>query len=447
MAQAPISDEAIARRKREREQAEAHYAEALAAVERARPGSDPQAALDEDTLQPWEIVRGDPLASLTGWRRRLAGFVWRLVGPMLQQQQTFNHVIAYNLARPLTTFHLQLIHYLRQVSLLLEYRVSDGMSALADELAKRWESMVAREQRYEGRVAALAAREATDATEARTAIASLQQVSHMLTREMERLLAASAGATAVAEPASRPPSDGQVLDAYKYVGFEDQFRGSVEDIRARMCDYLPLFAGASDVLDIGCGRGEFLQLLAGQGVTARGIDINHEMVEVCRERGLEVAEGDLVEYLASLPDRALGGLFAAQVVEHLEPDRLMRLLGLAFDKLRPGARVVLETINPACWSAFFDSYIRDLTHVRPVHPDTLKYLLLASGFQQLDIQYRAPYPEAARLRPIAIPAAPADATAVDWTLLDFAETFNANVATLNAQLFTYRDYAAVAVRP
>ena len=103
----------------------------------------------------------------------------------------------------------------------------------------------------------------------------------------------------------------------------------------------------------------------------------------------------------ALPPGSLGGLFAAQVVEHLEPAYLTRLLEAAFDALRPGAPIVLETINPACWFAFFESYIRDITHVRPLHPDTLKFLLIASGFQQIDIRYRAPYPEHEKLQPLA----------------------------------------------
>ena len=207
-------------------------------------------------------------------------------------------------------------------------------------------------------------------------------------REMERVLAAGAGGpigvpraegSACAPPAAGAPS----LEAYKYVGFEDQFRGSVEEIRGRLADYLPLFDGARDVLDVGCGRGEFLRLLAEHGVTARGVDLNHEMVEACRSLGLDVAEGDALDYVTSTPDGSLGGLFAAQVVEHLEPERLLRLLDVAFSKLRPGSRIVLETINPACWAAFFHSYIRDLTHVRPIHPETLKYVLQATGFQNV----------------------------------------------------------------
>ena len=117
------------------------------------------------------------------------------------------------------------------------------------------------------------------------------------------------------------------------------------------------------------------------------------MVAVARERGLDATHADALGYLASLPDESLGGLIATQVVEHLEPSYLMRLLDAAAQKLQPGAPIVLETINPACWLAFFSSYIRDFTHVRPVHPETLQYLLRASGFERVEIRYSAPVPE------------------------------------------------------
>ncbi len=122
------------------------------------------------------------------------------------------------------------------------------------------------------------------------------------------------------------------------------------------------------------------------------------MVEVCRARGLDVVEADALDYLSGVPDESLGGLIAVQVVEHLQPDYLTALLQTAFYKLKPGARLVLETINPACWVAFFESYLRDLTHVRPIHPETLQHLLHASGFSSVEIVYRAPIGEEARLQ-------------------------------------------------
>ena len=224
------------------------------------------------------------------------------------------------------------------------------------------------------------------------------------------------------------------------MGFEDQFRGSREVIRGRLESYLPLFEGTSDVLDVGCGRGEFLDLLAARGIAAKGIDLNHEMAEGCRARGLDVSEADAVTYLAALPDGSLGGLFSAQVVEHLEPQYLLQFLELAGHKLRPGGRLVLETMNPACWVAFFESYIRDITHVRPLHPDTLKYLLIASGFTSAAIEFRSPVPQQDRLQPIAVPAG------TDLVVCELAEAFNGNVEKLNSRIFTYLDYAIVAER-
>jgi O-antigen chain-terminating methyltransferase len=273
-----------------------------------------------------------------------------------------------------------------------------------------------------------------------------QQAALAVKRELERLAARAGSAPADASDAAA--AGGSVanepfssrLDAYKYVGFEDQFRGSRDAIRARMESYLPFFEGTPHVLDVGCGRGEFLDLLAQRAIAARGIDLNPEMVEVCRARGLDVSHGDAVGYLSGLDDGSLGGVFAAQVVEHLEPAYLLRFLELCFHKLRPGGALVLETLNPACWVAFFESYIRDITHVWPLHPDTLKYLVVASGFAAVRVEYRSPVPQQDRLQPLA-PAADADRQNADMI-----ETFNANVEKLNARMFTYLDYAVVAGR-
>ena len=272
-----------------------------------------------------------------------------------------------------------------------------------------------------------------------------QQASQSLKRELERLLAgqpdlASAGIPASAPSAPAGQAFAPALDSFKYVGFEDQFRGSRDAIRRGLEGYVPRFAGVQDVLDVGCGRGEFLELLRAAGVTCRGIDLNHEMVELCRSRGLDVTEADAVGYLERLPDASLGGIFSAQVVEHLQPSYLLRFLELGYHKLRPDGTLILETLNPACWVAFFDSYIRDITHVWPLHPDTLKYLVLASGFTQAEVEYRSPVGDEHKLQTL-IP--PRDA---DDKLTALTETFNENVRKLNSRLFTYLDYAVVAQR-
>jgi O-antigen chain-terminating methyltransferase len=230
--------------------------------------------------------------------------------------------------------------------------------------------------------------------------------------------------------------------SYKYVAFEDLHRGSSDEIRARLADYVSLFADQGPVLEIGCGRGEFLELLRAQGIEARGVDSNDEMVQLCRERGLDVERSDALSYLTTWKPGSLGGFFAAQVVEHLEPAYLLRLLDTAGEKLRPNGIIVLETINPTCWVAFFESYIRDPTHVRPLHPDTLEYLLLTSGFSGVDVRFRSPVAPEAKLQ--TVPGSPGGNAHRGDVLDGLIAAFNANVQRLNERLFTYLDYAVIA---
>jgi len=191
------------------------------------------------------------------------------------------------------------------------------------------------------------------------------------------------------------------------------------------------------VLDVGCGRGEFLSLLRDRGVSARGLDANPEMVVVCRERKLDVVEGDAVGYLDSIPDGSLGGLIATQVVEHFRSDYLIRFLELAYHKLGPGSTIILETLNVDSWSAFFGPYLRDITHERPLPPETLRFLLEASGFQRIELQFSSPADEESKLRLVELP----ESLPEEMTTL--VRTFNTNVDKINTLLFTFLDYAAI----
>jgi SAM-dependent methyltransferase len=247
-------------------------------------------------------------------------------------------------------------------------------------------------------------------------------------------------------PVSRQPS-AIGYDDLTYVAFEDEFRGPADAIQERLRAYVPIFAGASDVLDLGCGRGEFLAALKEAGVSARGVDANGDMAGAARDRGLDALQGDALAYLAGLADASLGGLVATQVVEHLRPAYLMQLLATASHKLRPGAPVVVETINPACWLAFFSSYIRDITHVRPIHPDTLQFLLRASGFERVQIRYSAPVPDHMKMKMIDLPAGVlASRDPSSLALAQVAHTINANAVILNNLMFTHLDYAAIGYR-
>jgi SAM-dependent methyltransferase len=477
-------EDTLRRLKQERDEADRRYNEALTALDRSTDGRvdvpSPPPAFDAHQLaalnDAWKIVDGPPSGS--GLRHRFATFVWHIVAPYFQRQLTFNSWLVDHLNRNLAAaraahdadermaallrerfaafaeFQSRLIAYLQQITAYIDTRDRDAaggalvlnkaISGLAENLDKRAESMAAREQRLDGRVDDLSAEVTAAHEDLRTMIAVSHQASVTLKREVERLLASDgvrSDTVAAQSPAGASTSTfGSALDAYKYVGFEDRFRGSRELITKRLESYIPFFAGASDVLDVGCGRGEFLELLAKAGVIARGIDLNHEMVEVCRGRQLEVVEADAVSYLSSSSAGSLGGLFAAQVVEHFPPSYLLRFLELAFHTLRPGARLVLETLNPACWIAFFDSYIRDITHAWPLHPETLKYFVLATGFQSAEIEFRSPVPPQDRLQRVAVP------NDADASLRDVVDTFNQNVEKLNARIFTHLDYAVVGTR-
>jgi SAM-dependent methyltransferase len=245
----------------------------------------------------------------------------------------------------------------------------------------------------------------------------------------------------LANPESRQPSPQHDVI---YVGFEDAFRGSDDAVAEKLQSYLPIFASANDVVDLGCGRGEFLSALTTAGITARGVDTNAEMVAVARGRGLDVQQGDALGFVRSLADASLGGAIATQVIEHLEPSYLVALLDTLAGKLRPGAPVVFETINSGCWLAFFSSYIRDFTHVRPIHPETLQYLLRAHGFERVEIRYSAPVSDQMKMRAVDLPATVLSATdTLSMALAQVAHAINANAAILNGLAFTYMDYAVV----
>jgi O-antigen chain-terminating methyltransferase len=177
--------------------------------------------------------------------------------------------------------------------------------------------------------------------------------------------------------------------AFDYYLFEQQFRGSLADIRQRQERYLDLFRGRRNVLDLGCGRGEFVELLLDNGIAVRGVDANEDMVAACCARGLPVVRGDVFEHLATVPDAELDGVFAAQLVEHLPPDGVLRLCALCAAKLQPGGVFVAETINTDCPTALNWFYL-DPTHVRPVPPRLLTFMVEQSGLTVAGLRFTSP---------------------------------------------------------
>jgi SAM-dependent methyltransferase len=210
----------------------------------------------------------------------------------------------------------------------------------------------------------------------------LRELEERLTR-VERRGAASGVASAPPVTVAAQPAAAALPD---YFAFESRMRGSVEAIRDRQRRYVDDLRAAAPVLDVGCGRGELLQLLREAGVEARGIDADADMVAYARGEGLDVEQSDLVEYLERQHDGSLGGIFMGQVVEHLPPGVLVRALELAAVKLRGGGLLVAETINPLSPLAL-RSYYADLTHAQPLVPETLALLARHAGFREVETRF------------------------------------------------------------
>jgi SAM-dependent methyltransferase len=144
---------------------------------------------------------------------------------------------------------------------------------------------------------------------------------------------------------------------------------------------VPLLREQAPVLDVGCGRGELLQLLRDEGIAARGVDVDAGMVARCTEKGRDVALLDGVAALEAAPDASLGAVFCAQVIEHLPYEAFQRFFGLAAQKLRPDGVLIAETVNPHAQVALKHFWL-DLTHEQPVFPEVALATAGIAGFSK-----------------------------------------------------------------
>ncbi len=176
-----------------------------------------------------------------------------------------------------------------------------------------------------------------------------------------------------------------ILDSF-YASFEDQFRGTREQIKEKQRMYLPYMEGAkagteeAPILDVGCGRGEWLELLRGNGYVAEGVDRNRVLVQQCRELGLHVTEADAIQFLRKQEPNRFGVITGFHLIEHLSLRNRIALFDESLRVLKSGGLVIFETPNPTNLFVSTYDFYRDPTHVRPVHPDTANFLLERRGF-------------------------------------------------------------------
>ena len=190
----------------------------------------------------------------------------------------------------------------------------------------------------------------------------------------------------------------QVTNDHLYFPYLNEDRGIEKVIKKRIKSYIHFFSTAGNdknknnfVLDVGCGRGEFLDLCLKAKIPAKGIDINEDMVNHCKNKKLDVILADANSYLVKLDDNSVSGIIACQIIEHMPAYDLLAFVRLCYAKLATGGKLVFETPNPSSFFAL-SMFYRDFTHEKPVHPHTLKFLLAETGFKNIKIEENNPSP-------------------------------------------------------
>jgi SAM-dependent methyltransferase len=428
---APQEEPAALRSLRDRlEDEEKAYAEVLATVDRLSGFSLPSEAAPEvrerlealNTL--WAAPERPAGGGLGGVFRRRA---WDAAAPAFERQTRFNAALVQLLNGHLARLdelhgHLRelagaLVRYAQRVQPLVDARdrVATALATTRSELLL---------EAFDRRMESLGRR-----------VEGLNALRDRLETVTEEVRAVRGALAAPPPPAVAAAAERAAADA-AYTAFENRFRGTREEIRRRQEGDVGLFRDLSPVVDLGCGRGEFLEALRAAGVVARGVEANANAVRACREKGLDVVAGDVVGFLREQGTGSLGGVFAAQVAEHLPPPVLTALLAEAHRVLRGAGLLLLETVNPRSVLGLVEVFNRDLTHERPLHPDTLAFLAAAAGFTDVRIELRSPVPGDARLQPVPPEELPHRAAAV----------LNENVERLNALLYGPLEYALVARR-
>lgn len=344
-------------------------AEALGGTERRLDGVIARSA---DIERQFDDIRRHWVEWRGGWEHKLADNEIRLLRSVAELQAAFQHRAALtesNFRDTVRTQHAEFTAALENSGKAVEQRFWSEM----EKLRLEYERMIHQELR--------------------------------LVRQRARALPAAPAQPAAVEP---PAAD--------LLAFGLRFRGTEDYVREKQRFYLPYFAGRKDVLDVGCGRGEFLELMREAGVAARGIDLDEEAVSLCRSRGLEAEQADLFAYLDAAPEAAFDGIFCAQVVEHLPPARVPEFVRLAASRLVRGGVLAIETPNPECLAIFATHFYLDPTHTRPVPHPLLAFYLEEAGMGSLELHRLSP---AAESMP-ALAALPAEFRDAFFGGLDYA---------------------------
>lgn len=339
------------------------------------------------------------------------------------------------IGRPITLvkqFFLRLLFFVfddlaRQTDTAIR-RLEVALAVQAGDLQREAQRLEREAQRLDSRLSSeVGAREAVQTDVKSLAEHLAESDSRMARLQLEpRLARLERSRRAPAPPTpSTPPTPTVAAPSFDYERFEDRFRPEVS-VRERQEEYVELLRGVDRVVDLGCGRGELIEMLRDSGVSAYGVEIDPDFIALLEEKGIEIVAEDAVAHLEGLEDRSLGGIVGSHLVEHLPAAAVTRLVAAAVEKLSDGGVLILETPNPESLIAGSVNFHRDLTHVRPIHPDTLAFLAESAGFSSVEVRRLSPVPDDDLLP-----------TSDDPSVKEIVER-------LNDLIYGYQDYAVVA---
>ena len=269
------------------------------------------------------------------------------------------------------------------------------------------------------------------------------EIDHILLNEKFEQLLKALPASSHSSPETEEvtiPEQGHHKD-YEYLVFENLHRGDERDIKERLRDYIQYYENGDPVLDIGCARGEFLELLNEHKIEAYGIDINKTMVAYCEKKGLHAEYGDALVHLETLPDNSLDGIFIGHLVEHFSVEDLQKLLHLCFSKLRTHKYLILETPNPQSLYTLSHHFYKDLSHRNPLDPEALLHLVKSTGFEDARLEFKNPFPagmpRASLLKELDV------SETTDESLHAQFSAVNHNMRQLNQLIYGSLDYAII----
>ena len=204
---------------------------------------------------------------------------------------------------------------------------------------------------------------------------------------------------------TQQPLDNDLNDLY--IAFENQFRGTADEIKQQQVKYLPFLSAIAQniseplkVLDIGCGRGEWLRLLSEHNYESEGVDLSHTMVDLCLLEGFKATQGDAIAYLENKDDNSVHVITAFHVVEHLPFEHMVRLFDQCLRVLKPGGKIIFETPNPENLTVSGYSFYLDPTHKNPIPPITLEFIARQRGYSQINIYRYNPRKEVGDVTPL-----------------------------------------------